>query len=134
MKKLAFLTAVIVLTFASCKKKEDVPALSEKQRLVLGKWKQVEVMNLLTNQNELSPCEVANPTIFEFKTDGKCYVSSPGNCVASRSDSYAISADGQIIAIEGFLYNIETLNNTDFIFTYGSRNNPTYRQKWRKVQ
>ncbi|MDW8297477.1 MAG: hypothetical protein RMJ97_11405, partial [Raineya sp.] len=115
--------------------KEDVPTLSEKQRLILGKWQQLEVRNLITGQNELGPCQVANPTVFEFKTDGKCYASSPGGCFQGTSITpYAISADGSIIVIEDLLYYIETLNNTEFVFTFGSRTNPSYRQKWRKVQ
>jgi hypothetical protein len=101
----------------------------------LGKWQQLEVIDINANNNNvLGPCEIANPTIFEFKTDGKCYVTSPNNACfnnPNRVSPYAISADGSIIVIEGLLYNIQKLDNQELIFTFGSP--ATFRQKWRKL-
>lgn len=138
MKRNLLFFLVALMVAISCKKKEDVPTLSEKQRLILGKWQQLEVIDINAGgTNILGPCEVANPTVFEFRTDGKCYVSSPNNSCfndPNRNSPYAISADGTIIVIEGLLYNIETLTSTEFIFTFGNRNNPSFRQKWRKIQ
>lgn len=135
MKKIG-LFAFAILLAVSCKKKEDVIALTEKQKLILGKWQQIEVIDInANNTNVLGPCETANPTIFEFKTDGKCYVSSPNNACfnnPNRVSPYAISADGSIIVIEGLLYQIQKLDKTEFIFTFGSP--ASFRQKWVKMQ
>ncbi len=135
------MNAKILISFAllsllfSCKKKEEVPALSEKQRLILGKWKQNQVILVSSGENVLSDCEKNNPTIFEFRTDGKCYVSNSACSIESRINPYAISADGTIIVIEGVIYNIETLTNTDFTFTLNSSTgSPVVRQNWKKAE
>lgn len=136
MNTKTFISLAVLLLLFSCKKKEDVPALSEKQRLILGKWKQTEVRLISSGNNILSSCEQENPTVFEFKTDGQCYVSNNACSMESRNNPYAISADGTIIVIEGLVYNIETLNNTDFIFNWreNASNPPVIRQIWKKVQ
>lgn len=115
----------------SCKKKEDVTPITEKQKIFLGKWQQKEVYNPDGN-NVLSPCEVANPTVFEFRSDGKCNISSPNNCVMARESAYALSGDGTIFAIEGVFYYVDVLNNSEFVF-YSGANRTGFKQIWKKL-
>jgi hypothetical protein len=133
-KKVILFCFLATIAIVSCKKKEDVIAITAKQKELLGRWKQAEVYQPAPNntQNILTPCEVANNTIFEFRSDGRCYVSSPGNCVPTRDTPYAFSAGGELLVIEGILYYVETLNQTDLIF-YSEPNRQGFKQIWKRM-
>lgn len=135
MKKYALLSVAFLFLalFVGCKKKEDVIAISEKQKLLLGKWQQAEIYEPNGTTNSLSPCELANNTIFEFKSDGKCNISSAGNCVTSRTSAYAFSAGGELFALEGFFYYVQSLDANEFKFSSGP-NGTGFRQVWNRVK
>ncbi len=125
-----FLSALLFLN--SCGK-DDVLELSAKQKLLLGKLRQAEMYAPGGTVNELQPCEQENNTIFEFRTDGICYVSNPAGCVDPRNNPYAISADGSLLVIEGLLYYIVQLDNEVLEFSM----NPDgggYRQIWYRTR
>jgi hypothetical protein len=110
--KRSFLSLAFILLVGSCaKKKDDVIALSPKQKAILGKWRQSEIYAPGSVVNSLTDCEKNFNTIFDFRTDGKCYVHSPGNCVPQRHSSYAMSADGEILVIEGKIYYVNKLES-----------------------
>ncbi|GAB4135137.1 MAG: hypothetical protein OHK0045_14190 [Raineya sp.] len=131
MKRSAILILSLFCFLAACKKKEEVIAISAKQKELLGKWRQTEVYEPNGTTNLLTPCELANNTTFEFRKDGRCYVSSPGNCVATRDNPYAISVEGNILAIDGVLYYVDVLNSTDLVF-YSQINRQGFKQVWKR--
>lgn len=132
MDKNLFVFLSALLFVYSCGK-DDVLELSAKQKLLLGKWRQAEMYAPGSTVNELPPCEQENNTIFEFRADGMCHVSNPAECVGSRTNPYAISADGSLLVIEGLLYYIVELNNEVLDFSM----NPDgggYRQIWYRTR
>jgi hypothetical protein len=132
-KKILFLNILLFTALLlSCKKKEDVIAISEKQKLLLGKWQQAEIYEP-NGTNILPPCESANNTIFEFKSDGKCNISSAGACTTNRTSAYAFSAGGELFALEGFFYYVQLLDANEFRFSSGS-GGTGFRQVWKRVR
>lgn len=132
MGKNLLLFFISLLLMYSCGK-DDVLELSAKQKLLLGKWRQAEMYAPGSTVNELPPCEQDNNTIFEFRSDGICYVNNPAGCVGSRNNPYAISADGSLLVIEGLLYYIVQLDNEVLEFSM----NPDgggYRQIWYRTR
>lgn len=127
------LLVLFVLALAGCKKKEDVIPISEKQKLVLGKWRQAEVYAPNGSINILESCEQTNNTVFELKSNGKCDISSAGNCVSSRTTTYAFSADGEVFAIDGFFYYVQSLDNDELRFS-SEINGAGFRQVWKRVK
>lgn len=99
----------------------------------MGRWQQAEIYEPNGNTNILSSCEIANNTVFEFKSDGKCDIKNAGNCVANRTSTYALSAGGDIFAIEGFFYYVQLLDANEFRFSTEA-NGAGYKQVWKRVK
>lgn len=132
------LLAALGLVLASCKK-DDIPKLTEKQRLALGKWEQIGFWSIEEDPNRqnnlLESCaQGEQKNIFELRADGRYYYYRSPNCAGNSEPvvgSYAFSGDGNLLVLDRIYY-VSRINNQEMEFWTEPSMDRGIVQLWRR--